>query len=40
MRLSWQKVAPHPEKLLTFHDQCAKSMLEFEDWAITPISAK
>ena len=29
---AYRKVAPHPEQLPTFHDKCAKRMLEFKDW--------
>jgi pimeloyl-ACP methyl ester carboxylesterase len=29
---AYRKVAPHPEQLQTFHDKCAKRMLDFKDW--------
>ncbi len=29
---AYRKVSPHPEQLPTFHDKCAKRMLEFKDW--------
>jgi pimeloyl-ACP methyl ester carboxylesterase len=29
---AYRKAAPHPEQLPTFHDKCAKRMLEFKDW--------
>ena len=29
---AYRKVSPHPEQLHTFHDKCAKRMLEFKDW--------
>ena len=29
---AYRKVSPHPEQLSTFHDKCAKRMLEFKDW--------
>lgn len=32
LREAYQRVAPNPENLPTFHDKCLKRMLEFEDW--------
>jgi pimeloyl-ACP methyl ester carboxylesterase len=32
LRDAYLKVAPHPEQLPTFHDKCARRMLEFKDW--------
>lgn len=29
---AYQKVAPHPDQLQTFHDKSVKRMLEFTDW--------
>jgi pimeloyl-ACP methyl ester carboxylesterase len=32
LREAYLRVAPHPEQLPTFHDKCARRMLEFKDW--------
>jgi pimeloyl-ACP methyl ester carboxylesterase len=32
LKEAYLKVAPHPERLPTFHDKCVKRMLEFKDW--------
>lgn len=32
LREAYLRVAPNPEQLPTFHDKCAKRMLEFKDW--------
>jgi pimeloyl-ACP methyl ester carboxylesterase len=32
LKEAYLKVAPHPEQLPTFHDTCARRMLEFKDW--------
>jgi pimeloyl-ACP methyl ester carboxylesterase len=29
---AYLRVAPHPEQLQSFHDKCARRMLEFKDW--------
>jgi hypothetical protein len=32
LKEAYHKLSPHPEQLATFHDKCAKRMLEFKDW--------
>jgi pimeloyl-ACP methyl ester carboxylesterase len=32
LREAYVRVAPHPENLQSFHDKCARRMLEFKDW--------
>jgi len=32
LKEAYLRVAPHPEQLSTFHDKCARRMLEFKDW--------
>ena len=32
LREAYLRVAPYPEQLPTFHDKCARRMLEFKDW--------
>jgi pimeloyl-ACP methyl ester carboxylesterase len=37
LREAYLRVAPHPEDLPTFHDKCARRMLEFEDWRVEDV---
>jgi pimeloyl-ACP methyl ester carboxylesterase len=32
LKEAYDRIAPHPEQLSTFHDKCARRMLEFKDW--------
>ncbi|HZW35955.1 MAG TPA: alpha/beta hydrolase [Candidatus Deferrimicrobiaceae bacterium] len=37
LKEAYLKVAPHPEQLPTFHDKCARRMMEFKDWRAADI---
>jgi pimeloyl-ACP methyl ester carboxylesterase/ketosteroid isomerase-like protein len=39
LKEAYRKLSPHPERLPTFHDKCAKRMLEFKDWRGEDIEA-
>ncbi len=39
LREAYLRVAPHPDQLITFHDKCARRMLEFKDWRAQDIQA-
>jgi pimeloyl-ACP methyl ester carboxylesterase len=39
LRDAYLKVAPHPEQLQSFHDKCARRMLEFKDWPVEEIES-
>lgn len=32
LREEYLRVAPHPENLRSFHDKCARRMIDFKDW--------